>query len=147
MRQILLMTIALGGFLWAIDITNFSRDGNTGIVTDGNTGLQWQDDTNVTKTWEGAIEYCEELTLGGHSDWRLPNFNELYSIVDKKRHDPALDGIFEHVALAAYWSATTVGADEARGLAWDVYFNNNGSGHWDDKSDDSEYVRCVRIGQ
>ncbi len=36
-------------------------------------------------TWEEALAYCEGLTLGDHSDWRLPTIKELNSIVDYGR--------------------------------------------------------------
>ena len=32
--------------------------------------------------WHDALAYCENLDLGGHDDWRLPNVKELQSIVN-----------------------------------------------------------------
>ncbi len=32
-------------------------------------------------TWEEAVDACENLNFEGRSDWRLPNINELQSIV------------------------------------------------------------------
>ena len=144
MRQILLIMIGLSVTLMA----DFSRDGD-GVVTDNTTGLQWQDDysdngDNIKEAkWTDAIDYCEALSLGGHDDWRLPNFNELYFIADRSKRDPAIDAIFQNVVSDFYWSSSTVVGDE--GSAWYVYFDGGRDG-WDDKSN-SFYIRCVRVGQ
>jgi|GEM_PF-1824162 len=52
-------------------------------------GMMWQDNINVTnnsRTYQNAITYCQNLTLGGYSNWRLPTQSEFNSIVDKKRN-------------------------------------------------------------
>ncbi|WP_437593371.1 DUF1566 domain-containing protein [Sorangium sp. So ce1000] len=44
-----------------------------GVVRDNVTCLEWQETPpSEAYTWEQAISYCDELTLGGFSDWRLP---------------------------------------------------------------------------
>jgi len=63
----------------------FSRDDTAQIVTDNKTKLQWQDDKNtasddIVLKWGKAVSYCETLTLGGYSDWRLPNIDELSNL-------------------------------------------------------------------
>lgn len=41
-------------------------------------GLEWTgSDSGEPLTWYDAIAYCENLTLGGQSDWRLPDLAEL----------------------------------------------------------------------
>ena len=74
---------------------NFIDNGD-GTITDTVTGLMWQKATAPgTYTWEQALTYCENLTLAGdYSDWRLPNRNELQSIVDYSRYNPAIDTTF-----------------------------------------------------
>ena len=139
MRQILLIMIGLSAFSYG----DFTRDNATQVVTDNTTGLQWQDDANITKTWTQAIDYCESLTLGGYSDWRLPNFNELYFMADRSKRNPAIDSAFQNVVSYYYWSSTTVVGYED--TAWNVYFYY-GYDYWDYKSN-SHYVRCVRDGQ
>ena len=44
---------------------SYSRDDVNEIVTDNITGLKWQDNSEaktVTKNWNEAISYCEDLT-------------------------------------------------------------------------------------
>ena len=45
-------------------------DGET--VIDNNTGLEWTRNSFKGYSWEEAIDYCENLTYAGKSDWRLP---------------------------------------------------------------------------
>ncbi|MBN2894267.1 MAG: DUF1566 domain-containing protein [Campylobacterales bacterium] len=144
MKMILLLLTAASLLFGA-----YTRD--AGIVTDSQTGLQWQDDYDnnastsndsiAYKNWTQALSYCEDLTDLGHSDWRLPSINELYSITDDTLYSPAIDPAFVHTATDDwYWSSTTYAADTSG--AWLVYFTNG-----DDRADHksySDYVRCVR---
>ena len=117
------------------------------MVTDNTTHLQWQDNTDaktLTMKWQDAIDYCEALGLGNHSDWRLPNINELLSIMDDTRTNPALYSIFQNFVSSGYWSSTTYS-----GLvktSWIITFSLGYSGY-NDKDFDGNYVRCVRGGQ
>ena len=126
---------------------NFSKSGN--IVTDNKTSLEWQDnnDTNSTQyTWQEAIDYCEALNLDGYSDWRLPNINELKTIIDRNKVRPSIVNGFEYVGIDnvySYWSSSSVKNEE--GYAWIVSFRF-GSIHSDGKYDD-HYVRCIRDGE
>ncbi len=128
--------------------SNFSRDDVTEIVTDSTTGLQWQDDEIVKttdRTWSEAIDYCEnDMVLGGHNDWRLPNKNELLSIIDRLRYHPAIDvTYFINTALNYYWSSTTLASHAD--YAWTVNFDYGFSGNYN--KGNNCYVRCVRGGQ
>ncbi len=49
-------------------------------------GQQWALQTNGSDiAWPDAIEYCEQLDLAGHGDWRLPSMRELQSLHDPDR--------------------------------------------------------------
>ncbi len=115
------------------------------MVIDEGTGLVWQNDADVTSkelTWEETFAYCENLTLGGYDDWRLPNIRELRSIVDYTRHSPAIDTTIFSCESSHYWSSTS-GAGGSD-YAWSVYFNygySNRHGKFN-----SYYIRCVRGG-
>ena len=116
-------------------------DNKDGTITDNETGLMWQQEEPGTMTWANALSYCNDLSLGGQSDWRLPNVEELISIVDYTKYDPAIDTIyFLNTYASFYWSSTTNAKDTY--LAWYVYFYD-GYINYHRKSNNN-YVRCVR---
>ena len=116
-------------------------DNKDGTVTDNVTGLVWQQGQSVAMTWDDAVAYAKGLTLGGHSDWRLPSKDELESLFDKSRVAPTFDPLyFPNTNASCYWSSSTRAYDTNH--AWAVYFHF-GSFHYCYKSD-YYYVRCVR---
>ena len=55
-----------------------------------------------------AASYCENLVLGRYRNWRLPNINELTSIIDRRmRNNNYLPAIFKYTTASQYWSSTT----------------------------------------
>ena len=93
---------------------NKFTDNGDGTVTDQSTGLIWQQrDSGKTFEWKDALSYAQNLILGGHNDWRLPNAKELQSIVDYGRspvtsHSAAIDPLFKVSDIESYyWSSTT----------------------------------------
>jgi len=114
-----------------------------GIVTDSITKLQWQDEyIGVIKidNWQNAINYCEGLSLGGYTDWRLPNINELLSIVDDTKFNPSINSAFTNTSTNYYWSGTT-GINNTL-YAWIINFND---GNLDYRiKTPNRYIRCVR---
>ena len=131
--------------------SNSFIDNADGTVTETNTGLMWQQDTAPgTYTWQQALAYCENLILAGYNDWRLPNVNELQSIVDYSRDDPAIDTIyFPNTESKIYWSSSTYVANQTS--AWMVGFYNGGVYSDYDyyrrlTKSDAFYVRAVRGG-
>ncbi len=128
--------------------SNLSRNMMTGIVTDSTTGLQWQDDSAVGTTgrdWIASIDYCEDaLALGGYTDWRIPNKNELLSIVDYSRINPSITtSVFNNTSSYYYWSSTT--SANSTSEAWVVDFDYGFSGYATKSI--GYHVRCVRGGQ
>jgi hypothetical protein len=112
-------------------------DCGDGTIKETKTGLMWQkegssDEMNHSK----AKEYCKNSDVAGYKDWRLPTVEELISIVDYKKYDPAINGIFK-CKSSWYWTETIFadGSDDA----WIVDFYN-GCVDWDDRG--SDY--CVR---
>ena len=95
-------------------------------VRDRLTGRMWLrsfDKLERPLKWEKALATIDALNTqkaGGYADWRLPNIRELESLVDLKRHSPALaaDHLFAHIA-EGYWSSTT-SVYETR-YAWVLY--------------------------
>ena len=137
MRVILLIMIGIS--LLQADI---SKSGN--IVKDTTSNLEWQDNEVGTEvTWEDTLERCESLELDGHSDWRVPNINELTSIVDKSKYSPAIRSVFENTSSSNYWSAST--GESYKYNAWGVYFSYGYM--YSNLKGNNLYVRCVRDGQ
>ena len=94
----------------------------TDTVADNLTGLMWAKNANLTGAtpvnWQAALDYCNNSELGGYTDWRLPNVNELLSLIDFAYKSPALsdaagtgrwttDGdAFIDVQSEKYWTST-----------------------------------------
>lgn len=49
--------------------------------TDPESGLTWSLKSSDAKNWNDAKSYCENLTEGGYSDWRLPSINDLRNLI------------------------------------------------------------------
>ena len=114
-----------------------------GTVTDNHTGLTWQQAESATMTWENAMVYAENLTLGGHGDWRLPNIKELQSISDGNLRAPSLDKTcFIGATTTFYWSSTSLANDTTQAWYLDCDYGLTSyaakTGLW--------HVRCVRGG-
>lgn len=125
-----------------------------GTVTDSTTNLMWQQcsaglsGTSCTTgsaalyIWDNAISYCEGLSLGGFTDWRLPNVKELESIADKTAFNPAINATyFPNTVPEHYWSSTTNSFNTRNASYVSFYFGNAGRSI---TKAYSYYVRCVR---
>ncbi len=104
-------------------------DNGDGTVSDNLTGLVWLKDADCTDAaggidrpgglldWPSALAWSNALSSGkcglsddsAAGDWRLPNINELRSLVDYSRHDPSLPSghPFSNVRSTWYWSSTS----------------------------------------
>ena len=87
-------------------------DNGDGTITDMLTGLMWDSSTDVLGTslnWEDALDYAKNSNVGGYTDWRLPNINELVSLIDYSQSDIAAWLISKgfNVPLGEYMSSTT----------------------------------------
>ena len=99
-------------------------DNQDETITDNLTGRMWTKTANpdkTAKTWQQALDYVSTLNIGGYSDWRLPNVNELESLVNADAQSSAawLTGQgFTNTKPAIYLSSTSTGNDAA--YAWGV---------------------------
>lgn len=119
------------------------------VVRDERTGLEWQRvAAPLAMTWSEAVSYCEGLSLGGASDWRLPTLIELSSLVDFSK-SPTIDTtVFTGLPVAApweqpaarYWSATLFAP--APGAAWVRSFDSGSRPRT--VLTEPQSVRCVR---
>jgi len=115
--------------------TRFTNNGN-GTVTDSVTGLIWLTNANCfgLQTWTNALSSANGLasTNCGLNDgstagqWRLPNRNELQSLIDYTRGSPALpvDHPFTNTPGGDYWSSTSLAFDPTQ--AWIVSISLGG---------------------
>ena len=58
-------------------------------ITDQLTDLMWLRTPNITTTvtWQDALTAANNLSACGHSDWRLPNWNEFRSLANYGQSD------------------------------------------------------------
>ena len=135
------MRAVRGGF----SNNNFIDNGD-GTISDTSTGLMWQKSTAPgAYLWEQALNYCESLTLAGHSDWRLPTWKELQSIVDYSSYTPTINTTFFPDTVASQYASSTTRADNLS-HAWYVDFTIgfvNSYTKWKAYL----FVRAVRGGQ
>lgn len=135
-------------------------DNGDGTVSDDVTGLMWDKcswgQSNNTTCAGGAAtthDWYQALSVAvtanaasykGHSDWRLPNVNELESLVKIDAASPAVDTtVFPNTISSYYWTASTYVSDQTR--AWPVGFEV-GDPFFLVKTN-TNYVRLVRNGQ
>ena len=125
-----------------------------GTVVHPSTGLTWQQvgpayiyNEEWFDTWEAALSYCEDLSLGGKSDWRLPSFNELISIVDYSINSPAINIAVFPDAGFPFWSSTTSMVYAGGNFAAQMNLWTGGMTSWGNYNDvGAGMVRCVRGG-
>ncbi|MCB1173144.1 MAG: DUF1566 domain-containing protein [Leptospiraceae bacterium] len=151
--QVLTIIIALVIGIPTAAAPSFTDNGD-GTISDTANHLVWQkclrgqtsdatcSGSATTANWDTALGYCNSLSLAGRS-WRLPNVNELKSIVDYTTSNPSIDATkFPSTVAHNYWSATTSVGDTTK--AWIVAF---ATGYVESYSKASScYVRCVSSG-
>ena len=59
---------------------------------DTSSSLTWSTKAPNKMNWETAVSYCEDLTEGGYSDWRLPNISELRTLIQNCSRNEMPDG-------------------------------------------------------
>jgi len=48
--------------------------------------LQWSEKSSQkTMNWNDALEYCKNLNEGSHKDWRVPNIDELRTLIKDRK--------------------------------------------------------------
>lgn len=111
-------------------------DHNNGTVTDNLTGLIWLKDANCLQGiigWFTAVSDARNLASGAcglsdgsrAGDWRLPNRNELASLLDLNKRNPALPSRHPFTSFQAdkYWTSTNFGPTNL-GTVWLVDFSD-----------------------
>ncbi|MBF0317521.1 MAG: DUF1566 domain-containing protein [Nitrospirae bacterium] len=128
-------------------------------VTDNLTGLLWSKDAGTAatgsckggiKTWQEALDYVtclNGMNHLGHSDWRLPNVNEIESLIDASMSKPSLPSghPFTNVRTVNYWSSTTYALDTT--IAWYVVIYSGDVGAVGKAGSENGYAWVVRDGK
>ncbi len=135
--------------------SRFTDNGN-GTVTDAGTGLMWKQCAEgqsgadcaggaaVGIAWGQALRAAAAADFAGHADWRLPNKNELESLVERSCAGPAINArYFPNTPSTPFWSSSP--SSYASYHAWYVHFAN-GKVH-DGYKYEPNRVRLVRAGQ
>ena len=112
-------------------------DNQDGTVTDNLTGLTWLQDAGClpAAVWATALAEVNQLASGAcalndgsHAgQWRLPNLNELESVVDVSASNPAVSvgSPFLNVSNGIYWSSTSYfGGQGGSPTAWTIRFSD-----------------------
>jgi formylglycine-generating enzyme required for sulfatase activity len=120
-------------------------------VHDDVTCLDWQKTAPPDSfSFEDALAYCEELSLGGHSDWRLPTRIEMTSIVDWSQSSsidsaafPGANGGFHKTASDWILTIRQAGAGAGRDFAWAFNMSDGIVSNAYSKANAAR-LRCVR---
>ena len=134
-------------------------------VLDLRTGLMWQkctvgldgDECSIgvasTHTWKTALELpatINQLNFAGFNDWRLPNKNELLTLIAPDRLNPAINTrFFANTPLGKFWTSSPDAhfPTLARKVAFDnIYQETTGERDLDGvhEGGSPSYVRLVR---
>lgn len=102
-----------------------------GDVVDRLTGLCWQRNAGLSGAlvdWGEALLSVRNLAARQpKKGWRLPNINELETLVDCSRHSPALPGEAPFTDVqSGYWSSTTSSFEPD--WAWALYMDKGAVG-------------------
>lgn len=129
-------------------------DNGDGTVTDMSNDLRWQkcsrglnndgtcSGSATTSTWQAALTYCQTLPLAGRT-WRLPNQNELNSLVNIAASNPAINSIaFPGTVADFYWTSTTYVPNPT--AAWVTTFIDGVTAGTAKSA--AGWVRCVSTG-
>ncbi len=95
--------------------------GGDTIVEDLLTRLIWRFDPagSTALVWKDALAFCENLSHAQRSDWRLPDINELESLITYGAA-PEHVSTFPDMVADYFWSSTTNAKDVSR--AWVAEF-------------------------
>lgn len=156
---------------WQTGLDRVYVDNGDGTITDTRTGLMWEKltrdgtihDKEHLYSWGEAFSVklagLNALGFAGYRDWRVPNVNELYSLVRLHQYSPAIASPAFHANCivgctvltcsctytqsAMYWTSTSAHRDP--GGAWFVGFHD-GTVSRRSKGFDRAHVRAVRGG-
>ena len=128
--------------------------------------LDWSKKSVDQMNWKEAVNYCQNLTEDNHNDWRLPNIDELRTLIvnhpgtqtggsceisekngnlaskyEKKSCYGLENGNYSKLGDTDwFWSSSALANKKSR--PWIINFSTGKIGHSDGKT--PRHVRCVR---
>jgi len=142
-RQVICVS---GKELLPAEAADFELSSDGKAVLDKKTNLVWQKEYSSDKlTWQKALAECQKLNSPTDEGWRLPNKNELFSLVNPNK-ESAPYSYFPDMPDQVFWSSTTnivkATAGDTVNTAWQVSFDTGTLRNQQKTS--LYYVRCVR---
>lgn len=133
-------------------VGEFERGDRT--VLDKLTGLRWQTDisTAADRTWPQANSDCADATTGGFTDWRLPSYLELMTLVhgvtsnDVEGYPNNGNHVFAELRNGNNFNLWTLTLDNAQKHVFQWYYNGWWA-NWPPEGPVVAAVRCVRRDQ
>lgn len=134
----------------------FVIDPAKGTALDKSTGLMWKQCAEGRSgagcgvgviqayTWKDALVQAADSTHAGYKDWRLPNYKELESLVERRCFRPAINlAVFPDTLSNFFWSSSLDISDSSRALLVDF-----DAGYFGSQLRSQSYpVRLVRNAQ
>jgi len=114
------------------------RDRGDGTVVNTHTGFLWQKDATAGRSWGDAKGYCDNLSLGTITTWRLPTRMELNKLINYINFPVDFDEEFSN-DHAGYWSDEEVDGT----TVWSLFFTGSGGDNKVLKDRDDMFTRCV----
>ena len=104
--------------------------------------LYWSSKAPQKMNWDEALNYCKNLDEGGYNDWRLPNIDELRSLV-KNCPNSQIGGKCNVTQECLYWGKCNRNCDDCRRIENSSYSKLGYSGwFWSssNRADDADYA-------
>lgn len=133
-------------------------DNGDGTISDNKTGLMWKkcvegvsgntcnSGSASTFTWKQAQKHPGRINnlggFAGHDNWRLPNIEELMSIVEKQCYGPAINLIRFPGTGSDIWSSSPQTSNSSG--AWFVNFHNGTAYNYNRFAGFTSQARLVR---
>jgi hypothetical protein len=126
-----------------------TQNRSVNIWFDKDTNLTWQNTKNSNKyTYEEAKDYCEELSIDGYTNWRLPSIDELHTLITDRRYKDS-NGYKHFIKQdlinsmpnrkSSFWSISNYEDFDTKAIVFRFYLGNNKP----ERKNKVNYVKCV----
>jgi len=145
-----------GQYFDIFDYTKLDSSGNSlpsdstnhVCVRDNRSGLTWEVKTSINKylkyTYSEAFDYADQVkqaNLCGYSDWRIPDIDELITLVDYGNYSSAIKtSYFANTNSSKYWTGSLNAKYSQNAL--NIHFHDGDLDY--SNTSNSRYVRLVR---